>query len=108
MVSDFFLNTYMTFLFVPGAFLIPYMVFMIGGGIPIFFLEVALGQYMSEGGVTSWKLVPIAKGEHRFFSLLYKQVQQPSNNDATRTNNKIYTNACIGDINNILNIIKHS
>ncbi|XP_077969048.1 sodium- and chloride-dependent taurine transporter-like [Styela clava] len=45
-----------------GAFLIPYLIFMVIGGIPIFFLEVALGQYTSEGGVTAWKLVPIGKG----------------------------------------------
>lgn len=49
--------------FFQGAFLIPYVIFMIGGGIPIFFLEVALGQYMSEGGITSWRVVPIATGE---------------------------------------------
>ncbi|XP_002128645.2 sodium- and chloride-dependent taurine transporter-like [Ciona intestinalis] len=45
-----------------GAFLIPYVIFLVLGGIPIFFLEVALGQYMSEGGVTSWRLVPIGTG----------------------------------------------
>lgn len=45
-----------------GAFLIPYSIFLVLGGIPIFFLEVSLGQYMSEGGVTSWRLVPIGTG----------------------------------------------
>merc|ERR1712136_644306 len=45
-----------------GAFLIPYSIFLILGGIPIFFLEVSLGQYMSEGGVTSWRMVPIGTG----------------------------------------------
>ncbi|CAK8683654.1 unnamed protein product [Clavelina lepadiformis] len=45
-----------------GAFLIPYAIFLVLGGIPIFFLEVSLGQYMSEGGVTSWRLVPIGTG----------------------------------------------
>lgn len=45
-----------------GAFLIPYLIFMVIGGIPIFFLEVALGQYTSEGGITAWKLVPLGKG----------------------------------------------
>uniref|UniRef100_H2Z8Z4 Transporter n=1 Tax=Ciona savignyi TaxID=51511 RepID=H2Z8Z4_CIOSA len=42
-----------------GAFLIPYAIFLVLGGIPIFFLEVSLGQYMSEGGVTSWRITPI-------------------------------------------------
>jgi len=46
-----------------GAFLIPYIIFVICGGIPIFFYEVAVGQYLSEGGITSWmRLAPITAG----------------------------------------------
>ncbi|KAK9498205.1 hypothetical protein O3M35_004070 [Rhynocoris fuscipes] len=37
-----------------GAFLIPYVICLITGGIPIFILEVGIGQYMSEGGITAW------------------------------------------------------
>ncbi|KAF3860604.1 hypothetical protein F7725_000859 [Dissostichus mawsoni] len=45
------------------AFLIPYTIFLFGGGLPVFFLEVALGQYTSEGGITCWaKLCPIFTG----------------------------------------------
>uniref|UniRef100_A0A672KF47 Sodium- and chloride-dependent taurine transporter-like n=1 Tax=Sinocyclocheilus grahami TaxID=75366 RepID=A0A672KF47_SINGR len=45
------------------AFLIPYFIFLFGGGLPVFFLEVALGQFTSEGGITCWeKLCPIFTG----------------------------------------------
>ncbi|XP_034258705.1 sodium- and chloride-dependent GABA transporter 2 isoform X2 [Pantherophis guttatus] len=38
-----------------GAFFIPYLIFLFTCGIPVFFLETALGQYTSQGGVTSWR-----------------------------------------------------
>ncbi|MGH0115605.1 UNVERIFIED_CONTAM: hypothetical protein FKN15_037928 [Acipenser sinensis] len=40
-----------------GAFFIPYLIFLFTCGIPVFFLETALGQYTSEGGVTSWRKI---------------------------------------------------
>ncbi|KAM4747333.1 sodium- and chloride-dependent GABA transporter 2-like [Rhinophrynus dorsalis] len=46
-----------------GAFFIPYLIFLFACGIPVFFLETALGQYTSQGGVTAWrKICPLFEG----------------------------------------------
>jgi solute carrier family 6 amino acid transporter-like protein 5/7/9/14 len=45
-----------------GAFLIPYTIMLLCCGLPMMFMELALGQYSSEGPLTVWKLSPIFKG----------------------------------------------
>ncbi|KAL3859350.1 hypothetical protein ACJMK2_009575 [Sinanodonta woodiana] len=45
-----------------GAFIIPYFTVLILGALPIFFMEMSLGQFHREGPVTVWKIVPICKG----------------------------------------------
>ncbi|XP_061183688.1 sodium- and chloride-dependent glycine transporter 1-like [Saccostrea echinata] len=45
-----------------GAFLIPYVIFLILCGIPLFFLEISYGQFASLSPITVWKISPLFKG----------------------------------------------
>ncbi|CAG0879633.1 unnamed protein product [Cyprideis torosa] len=45
-----------------GAFLIPYAIMLLTCGLPLFFFELSLGQYVREGPVTIWKICPIFGG----------------------------------------------
>ncbi|KAM4547483.1 sodium- and chloride-dependent GABA transporter 2-like [Fundulus diaphanus] len=46
-----------------GVFFIPYILFIFTCGIPLFFLETALGQYTSQGGITCWRQIcPLFQG----------------------------------------------
>lgn len=47
----------------PGVFLIPYVLIALIGGIPIFFLEISLGQFMKAGSINVWNICPLFKGE---------------------------------------------
>lgn len=52
------------FFFILGAFLIPYVIMLAVGGIPLFYMELALGQFNRKGSITCWgRLVPCLKGE---------------------------------------------
>lgn len=45
-----------------GAFLIPYVIMLAFAGLPIFFMECALGQFSSLGPTSAWKFNPLFKG----------------------------------------------
>jgi len=46
-----------------GAFLIPYAIMLVFVGIPLFYMELALGQFCSSGPLTCWQFAPIFKGK---------------------------------------------
>ena len=45
-------------------FFIPYVIMLVFVGIPIFLLELSLGQFSSSGPINCWELAPIFKGKH--------------------------------------------
>lgn len=49
-----------------GAFLLPYCVMLVVGGIPLFYMELALGQFSRKGAITCWgRVCPLLKGNNR-------------------------------------------
>ncbi|KAJ7380047.1 hypothetical protein OS493_010754 [Desmophyllum pertusum] len=45
-----------------GCFLIPYLICLVLAGVPTLVLELGLGQYTSQGGITAWKICPLFQG----------------------------------------------
>ncbi|XP_067651013.1 sodium- and chloride-dependent glycine transporter 2-like [Haliotis asinina] len=45
-----------------GAFLIPYLVCLVLVGLPLFFLEIAIGQFSGRGALHVWSICPLFKG----------------------------------------------
>ena len=48
--------------FVVGAFLLPYIIMLATVGLPLFFMELAFGQFASLGPIAIWKINPLFKG----------------------------------------------
>lgn len=68
-----------------GAFLIPYLTFLFIAGMPLFYMELALGQYNREGAATVWKICPIFKGVFSTFSLSFGTFLHGHSARATRS-----------------------
>ncbi|XP_012941783.1 sodium- and chloride-dependent glycine transporter 1, partial [Aplysia californica] len=45
-----------------GAFILPYLLMLCVVGLPLFYLEVCLGQFCSRGAAKCWEFAPIFKG----------------------------------------------
>eukprot|EP00112_Aurelia_sp_Birch-Aquarium-sp1_P019261 Seg4729.1 transcript_id=Seg4729.1/GoldUCD/mRNA.D3Y31 product="Sodium-dependent dopamine transporter" protein_id=Seg4729.1/GoldUCD/D3Y31 len=46
-----------------GAFIIPYCIMSICAGVPLYLMEVALGQYFAEGPIGAWRIIcPLTRG----------------------------------------------
>ncbi|XP_050396471.1 sodium- and chloride-dependent glycine transporter 1 isoform X1 [Patella vulgata] len=45
-----------------GAFLIPYLTFLFLCGVPLYFLEVCMGQFSGQGVIECWGVCPLLKG----------------------------------------------
>ena len=49
-----------------GAFLIPYILMLVLGALPLFYMEVILGQFNRQGPISLWKICPLFKGDIHF------------------------------------------
>ena len=39
-------------------------------GFPVTILEIGVGQYTSQGGITAWNICPLVQGENHFLDNL--------------------------------------
>ncbi|XP_049816938.1 sodium-dependent noradrenaline transporter-like [Aethina tumida] len=45
-----------------GAFLIPYTLMLVFGAVPLFYMELILGQFNRQGPISIWRICPLFKG----------------------------------------------
>lgn len=68
----------MTFLSLPGAYLVPYLVLLVIIGLPLFFLELAVGQRIRRGSIGVWNYICPRLGGIGYASCLVSAPQGPS------------------------------
>jgi len=50
-------------LYIAGAFIIPYIIMMVFVGLPVFFIELIVGQYAASGPLNIWSISPLFQGK---------------------------------------------
>lgn len=53
---------YWPFRYILGAFLIPYTLMLVFGAVPLFYMELILGQFNRQGPISLWRICPLFKG----------------------------------------------
>ncbi|XP_075598860.1 sodium-dependent proline transporter-like isoform X1 [Balearica regulorum gibbericeps] len=61
-LSNFWRFPYLCYRNGGGVFFIPYFIMLLVMGLPIFLMELSLGQYGAAGPITVWKCCPLLKG----------------------------------------------
>ena len=56
-----------------GAFLIPYILMLTLGALPLFYMELILGQFHRQGPISVWRISPIFKGNKVGFKMKFKK-----------------------------------
>lgn len=52
-----------------GAFIIPYCIMSVMAGVPLYIMEVALGQYFAEGPIGTWRIIcPLTRGKYFYLA----------------------------------------
>jgi SNF family Na+-dependent transporter len=53
---------FLCYTFGGSAFLIPYFTFLVVTAFPLLYMELIIGQFVQQGSISVWKIVPIFKG----------------------------------------------
>lgn len=63
-IYETFSLTVLLYMFVAGAFLIPYFIILLVCGVPMLFMELAIGQYTARGPIGALsQICPLFKGK---------------------------------------------
>ncbi|PIO61211.1 hypothetical protein TELCIR_17272 [Teladorsagia circumcincta] len=58
-----------------GSFLVVYAIFFCLAAVPIFIMEVTIGQYLQKGAMEMWRMCPIFKGKTIYIEFCQCNVQ---------------------------------